>query len=86
MYKEVKTIIKKILKNNNQQDYESFLKLKTMWNKKINQTTTKNATVVDYTNKTLTIQTKNPSWKNELNFMKTEIKKNFQHQKHQLKQ
>ena len=54
--------------------------------KKINQTTVKNATVVDYTNKTLTIQTKNPSWKNELNFMKTEIKKNFQHQKHQLKQ
>ena len=85
MYKEIKTIIKKILKNNNQQEYEKFLTLKTMWNRKINQTTAKNATIVDYTNKTLTIQTKNPSWKNELSFMKTEIKKNFLHQQHQLK-
>jgi hypothetical protein len=77
MYKKIKKIIKTIITKEQKKEYGDFLALQKKWKEKTDKKTQKAAKITDYSNKTLTIQTKNPSWKNEINFMKTEIKKNF---------
>ena len=65
-------------------EYKSFLLIEKKWNKNIDEKIKKAAKIIDYKEKTITIKTKNPSWKNELNFMKTQLKKNYHPQKTQL--
>ena len=85
MYKKIKTILKTIITNKDKVEYAQFLKIKDLWEKKINQKTKKGVCLIDYKDKTITIKAKNPTWKNETIFMKEEIKKNSQHPTHQLK-
>jgi len=80
MYKTIKKIIKTIITQEQKKEYGAFLVLQKKWKETIDKKTQKAAKITDYSNNTITIQTKNPSWKNEINFMKTEIKKNFQTQ------
>ena len=40
--------------------------------------TQKNTKIIDFTKGVLTIKTKNTTWKNEMLFMKEEVKKNSQ--------
>ncbi len=77
MYKTIKAITKTIITKEQNKEYIKFLTIQRLWEEKIDKKTQKAAKIIDYSNKTITIQTKNPSWKNEINFMKTEIKKNF---------
>ena len=77
MYKTIKKIIKTIITQEQKKEYGEFLVLQKKWKEKIDKKTQKAAKITDFSNNELTIQTKNPSWKNEINFMKTEIKKNF---------
>ena len=81
MYKTIKAITKTIITKEQKKEYIKFLTIQRQWEKKIDKKTQKAAKIIDYSNKTIIIQTKNPSWKNEINFMKTEIKKNFHLQK-----
>ena len=85
MYKKIKTIIETIINPKEKKEYKNFLFLEKRWEEKIEEKIKLAAKIIDYKNKTITIQTKNPSWKNELNFMRSQIKKNFQHQKWLLK-
>jgi len=75
--KKINKILKTIITENQKKEYEIFLKLEEKWNTEINKDVKKSATIIDYKDKTITIKTKNPSWKNEINFMKSQIKKNY---------
>ena len=75
--KKINKILKTIITENQKKEYEIFLKLEEKWNTEIGEDVKKAATIIDYKEKTITIKTKNPSWKNEINFMKSQIKKNY---------
>ena len=85
MYKKINKIIKSITSQIKNEEYKNFLFLEKRWKSKIEKKITRVAKITDYTDKVLTIQTQSPAWKNELNFMRSEIKKNFQQQKLKLK-
>ena len=78
MFKNINTIIEKILTPTQKKEYLVFLEIKKKWKEKISPKIQKNTKIIDYTNKTITIKAKTPTWKNELVFLKEEIKKNFQ--------
>jgi hypothetical protein len=78
MFKNINAIIEKILTPKQKKEYLLFLEIKKKWKEKIPKKIQKNTKIVDYTNKTITIKAKSPTWKNELVFLKEEIKKNFQ--------
>lgn len=75
MFKNINTILEKILSPTQKKEYLIFLEIKKLWEKNISKKIQKNARITDYTNKTITIKAKNPTWKNELIFFKEEIKK-----------
>ena len=75
--KKINKILKTIITENQKKEYEIFLKLEEKWNTEIDEDVKKAATIIDYKEKIITIKTKNPSWKNEINFMKSQIKKNY---------
>ena len=78
MFKNINTVIDKILTSTQKKEYLVFLEIKKKWKKNIAKNLQKNAKITDYTNKTITIKAKNPAWKNELIFLKEDIKKNSQ--------
>jgi len=78
MFKNITAIIGKILTKTQKEEYLQFLEIQKRWKKNIAKKIQKNATITDYSQKAITIKTKNPSWRNELVFFKNEIKKNFQ--------
>lgn len=78
MFKNIDKIINKIFTQKQKKDYNSFLYIAKQWEIKISQTIQKNATIIDYSNKKVTIKAKTPAWKNEISFLKEDIKKNFQ--------
>jgi len=80
MYKNIKTIVGGLINQQQKKEYEQFIILKKRWEEKIDKKTKASAKIIDYKDNTITIQTKNSAWKNELNFMRTQIKKNFQQQ------
>ena len=81
---KIENILKKIITKEQKKEYEKFLLIEKKWNKNVDEKIKKAAKVIDYKEKTIIIKTKNPSWKNELNFMKTQLKKNCHPQKTQL--
>ena len=78
MFKNIQTILEKFIEKDTRKDYLEYKSIQKKWAKKINKKTQKSAQVVDFTEGTITIKTKNPAWKNEILFMQDEIKKNFQ--------
>ena len=78
MFKNINKIIDKILTPDQKQEYLVFLEIKKNWKKIKNKNLQKNAKIKDYTNQTITIKAKNPAWKNELVFLKEDLKKNSQ--------
>jgi len=84
MFKNIDKIISQLFTQKQKKEYDSFLFLKQRWKKTISKTIQKNAKIIDYSNKEITIKAISPAWKNELIFLKKEIKKNFQTQKIQL--
>mgnify|MGYP001261483342 CR=1 FL=1 len=81
MFKKIKKTTKKIQKEINTKEYKDYLKIVDAWNKNINKNIQKNAEIIDFENQKITIKTKSPTWKNEIVFLKEEIKKNYQPQK-----
>ena len=85
MFKNIHTILEKLVDKNVEKDLLEYKRLKRKWAEKINKKTQKNAKIIDFTKGTIIIKTKNAAWKNEIVFMQNEIKKKFQTQKTQLK-
>jgi len=85
MFKEIETIINRVFSKEQKKEYKIFVALLKKWEKAIETKIQKNSKLIDYTDKTITIKTKTPAWKNELVFFKEDIKKNFRLPKHQLK-
>tara|TARA_B100001750_G_scaffold208813_1_gene187982 strand:- start:238 stop:486 length:249 start_codon:yes stop_codon:yes gene_type:complete len=81
MFKKIKTTTKKILQEINTPEYKKYLIIAKQWEEKIDEKIKKNAKIIDYKNQKITIKTKNPTWKNEIVFLKEEIKKNYRPQK-----
>ena len=84
MFKNIDKIISQLFTQKQKKEYDSFLFLKKKWEKSFSKTIQKNAKIIDYSNKKIIIKATSPAWKNELVFLKKEIKKNFQTQKIQL--
>tara|TARA_B100001142_G_C13921929_1_gene495745 strand:+ start:211 stop:468 length:258 start_codon:yes stop_codon:yes gene_type:complete len=78
--KKINTILKTIITETQRKEYEVFLKIEEKWEKEIEKNIKKAAKIIDYKDNTIIIKTKNPSWKNEINFMKSQLKKNYRQQ------
>ena len=85
MFKNIQTILEKLVDKSAEKDLTEYENLKKRWAENINQKTQKNAKIIDFTKGIITIKTKNAAWKNEIAFMQSEIKKKFQTKKTQLK-
>ncbi len=85
MFKNIEKIIEKLFSKDQKKEFVSFLEIKKKWEKTISKEIQKNAKIIDYSNKTITIKSKTPAWKNELIFLKKDIKKNSQPQTGKLK-
>ena len=85
MFKNIERIIEKLFSKDQKNDFISFLEIKKIWKKTISKEIQKNAKIIDYSNKKITIKSKTPAWKNELIFLKKDIKKNSQPQTGKLK-
>jgi len=78
MFKNINKVIDKILTPGQKKEYLIFLEIKENWKKIKNKSLQENAKITDYADKAITIKAKNPAWKNELIFLKEDLKKNFQ--------
>ena len=78
MFKNINKVIDKILTPGQKKEYLVFLEIRKKWKKTSSKKLQKNAKIIDYADKTITIKAKNPAWKNELIFLKEDLKKNFQ--------
>ena len=78
MFKNINKVIDKILTPDQKKEYLIFLEIKENWKKIKNKSLQENAKIIDYADKAITIKAKNPAWKNELVFLKEDLKKNFQ--------
>tara|TARA_B110000116_G_C16242707_1_gene318729 strand:- start:170 stop:433 length:264 start_codon:yes stop_codon:yes gene_type:complete len=85
MFKNIEKTIEKLFSKDQKKDFVSFLEIKKIWKKTISKEIQKNAKIIDYSNKKITIKSKTPAWKNELIFLKKDIKKNSQPQTGKLK-
>ena len=85
MFKKIKTTLQQFIEKEDNTDYLEFKKIEKKWKKKISKQIQNNAKVVDFTKGDLFIKVNKTTWKNELIFMQTELKKNFQTNKTQLK-
>jgi len=85
MFKNIEKTIENLFSKDQKKDFVSFLEIKKIWKKTISKEIQKNAEITDYSNKKITIKSKTPAWKNELVFLKKDIKKNSQPQTGKLK-
>ncbi len=76
MFIKLNQIIKKHINNKQEKEFEQFKKIENKWKKTQTKQMLKNTTIKDFKQGVLTIQTKNTSWRNELSFMKNQVKKN----------
>ena len=84
MFKKIKKETDQIIQKAKTQEYQDFLTIKKKWKKEIKKEIQKNAEITDYLNQNIILQAKTPAWKNELVFLKTQIKKNYQPKKSKL--
>ena len=80
MFKPLNRLVEKHKPEKKDKDYLVFLKIKKQWKKEVTKEIQKNAKLEDFTKGVLKIKAKNPTWRNELVFLKDGLKKNF-HQK-----
>ena len=76
MFIKLNQIIKKHINNKQEKEFDQFKKIENNWKKTQTEQMLKNTTIKDFKQGVLTIQTKNTSWRNELSFMKDQVKKN----------
>ena len=84
MFKKIKKEADQIIQKAKTQEYRDFLTIKKTWKRKIKKEIQKNAEITDFLNQNIIIQAKTPAWKNELVFLKNQIKKKYQPKKSKL--
>ena len=84
MFKKLQKLLKGFDNQKTNQDYIEYKKIEKKWFEKIDKKIQKIVKVVDFTEGRLTLKAKNKTLKNELLFIKKEIKKNFQIKQTQL--
>ena len=85
MFKKIQKTLQKFTDQEKNTDYLEYKKIEKKWKSEIDKKIQKNAKVVDFTEGELFIKVKKTTWKNELIFIKKELKKNFQVKTIQLK-
>tara|TARA_B100000401_G_scaffold433622_1_gene372513 strand:- start:627 stop:878 length:252 start_codon:yes stop_codon:yes gene_type:complete len=77
MFKNIDKILGSIIKDKDKQEYLGFEEIKKKWNKSIAKKIKENSQIIDYKEKKIIIKAKTPAWRNEINFLKKEIKKKY---------
>ena len=77
MFKNIDKILSSIIKDKDKQEYLGFEEIKKKWNKSIAKKIKENSQIIDYKEKKIIIKAKTPAWRNEINFLKKEIKKKY---------
>ena len=77
MFKNIDKILGSIIKDKDKQEYLGFEEIKKKWNKNISKKIKENSQIIDYKEKKIIIKAKTPAWRNEINFLKKEIKKKY---------
>ena len=85
MFKKIQKTLQKFADQEKNTDYLEYKKIEKKWKSKIDKKIQKNAKIIDFTEGELFIKVKKTTWKNELIFIKEELKKNFQTKTIQLK-
>jgi hypothetical protein len=85
MFKKIQKTLQKFADQEKNTDYLEYKKIEKKWKSEIDKKIQKNAKIIDFTEGELFIKVKKTTWKNELIFIKEELKKNFQTKTIQLK-
>ena len=78
MFKKIQKTLQKFADQEKNTDYLEYKKIEKKWKSEIDKKIQKNAKIIDFTEGELFIKVKKTTWKNELIFIKEELKKNFQ--------
>tara|TARA_B100001989_G_C24534909_1_gene463764 strand:- start:1731 stop:1982 length:252 start_codon:yes stop_codon:yes gene_type:complete len=77
MFKNIDKILDLIIKEKDKKEYLGFEEIKKKWNKNISKKIKNNSQIVDYKDKKIIIKAKTPAWRNEITFLKKDIKKKY---------
>lgn len=77
MFKNIDKILDLIIKEKDKKEYLGFEEIKKKWNKNVSKKIKKNSQIVDYKDKKIIIKAKTPAWRNEITFLKKDIKKKY---------
>ena len=77
MFKNIDKILDLIIKEKDKKEYLGFEEIKKKWNKNVSKKIKDNSQIIDYKEKKITIKTKTPAWRNEITFLKKDIKKKY---------
>ena len=77
MFKNIDKILDLIIQEKDKKEYLGFEEIKKKWNKNVSKKIKDNSQIIDYKEKKITIKTKTPAWRNEITFLKKDIKKKY---------
>lgn len=77
MFKNIDKILDLIIKEKDKKEYLGFEEIKKKWNKNVSKKIKDNSQIVDYKDKKIIIKAKTPAWRNEITFLKKDIKKKY---------
>ena len=78
MAEKLKNILKNYLEGKNFKEINETISIETIWKDVVGKLISKNTDIISFKNKTLTIKTKTPVWRNELSFQKNNILEKIQ--------
>ena len=77
MFKNIDKILDLIIQEKDKKEYLGFEEIKKKWNKCVSKKIKKNSQIIDYKDKKIIIKAKTPAWRNEISFLKKDIKKKY---------
>lgn len=77
MFKNIDKILDLIIKEKDKKEYLGFEEIKKKWNKNVSKKIKNNSQIIDYKDKKIIIKAKTPAWRNEITFLKKDIKKKY---------
>ena len=77
MFKNIDKILDLIIKEKDKKEYLGFEEIRKRWNKNISKKIKDNSQIIDYKDKKIIIKAKTPAWRNEITFLKKDIKKKY---------
>ena len=78
MFEKIQKTLEEFVNKEKNTDYSEYKKIEKKWKKEIDKKIQKNAKIIDFTKGELFIKVDKSTWKNELIFIKKELKKNSQ--------